>query len=789
MNNNKKIYKFGDFTFTVKEYVLKRESEELYLRPKTCETLLYLIEHHGSLVKKDEIIDAVWSGTVVTENTLTQCIKEIREKLNDNSANPKYIKTIPRVGYKFIAPINEIITPQNLNLNFEDSDNITSPRFQLNKVKISFILLAILVAAAVFFLTRNSAPGLNFHERGWILITDFDNRTGEPVFKDALQTSLEMELSKSQYVNIVPRGRVQDILTLMRKKPNIRIDRDLGREIILRDGNIQLMLTGRIYKIGNSYSLSLEIIDPATNRIVKTFSQIITNREEILNVIGQLSISIRKELGESLKNFPNIKTHFEKVTTSSLKALNFYSKGIYYINLFDFERAGFFLKLAVQNDKNFAMGYNTLGFIDLWQSNLPKGKAEFEKAAKLASNLSEREKYFILGSNALYGTGDYKKGIEYYELLLNYYPDYYWGNENLSIAYLENGDLKQYLKYKNICDKLRPNYFVNYSDKGLFSLYYDEDIEKANIEFSRALQLNPDFPFEFPYLTDAFLDWMNEDIASAEKKISAFLTFKIDKLIPMSQITSRWFAARFFLFEGKIDDAVNLLKESIALSKKYPGSNLLSWSQLELALVYLNTNRIRQFESIINSVSVNSVGILRVQALGWLAIHYAQTGKIMKAKKLLDVLKNEDRLMPIGIMEPPLPNELKKAKLVFSNQIEGEIAVANSDYKKAIKYFDKVVDLVPSSQLPMLTALNSRIRWAALKSLAGIYEKKGDWNSAVSVYKDIIDNKILTITLPAASSIWVKTLLQMSKASERQGNHSKAKVYKSEYLHLWSVND
>lgn len=786
MIENVKIYRFGDFTFGVKGYNLKKGNMELYLRPKTYETLLYLIEHHGNIVKKDDLIENVWSGTFVTENTLTQCIKEIREKLEDDAAHPQFIKTIPRIGYKFIAPIKEVISTQHFPTNNQKHRSIKFLRSGKNKIYIT--LLAVLLAAAIIFFIRNREPEINFSERDWVLIADFDNQTGEKEIKSALRTALEMELRNSEYVNVVPRGRVQDILSLIREKPDKEIDRDLGREIILRDGNIRILLSGSLYKIGNTYSLSLFLIEPEKNTIIKSFSQEINNQQGILPAISQLSISIRKKLGESLENFPKIKGSYELVTTTSLKALNFYTKGIYYINLFDFERAKYFLNQAVQNDTNFAMGYTTLGFVNLWLSNLPEGKADFEKAAKLAVNLPDREKFFILGSNAMYAIGDNEKAIEYYELLLSVYPDDYWGNENLSYAYLGNGDVKQYLKYKKICKKLRPNYFINHSDQGLFSLYYDRNIEKANTEFSRSLELNPDFPFEFPYLADAFLDWMHEDVDTAEKKMYDFLSLKVNKLIPMSQITSRWFLSRFFLFEGKFDKAITLLRESIEISQAHPKSNLLYWSQMELALVYLNADRTKRFVSIMKNVKDNSTGILRIQALGWLAINYAKSGIIGEAKKLFDELKKENHLMPIGIMQLPLPKELKKVKQAFGNQILGEIALANADYTKAIEYFNKVIEFVPSSQLPTLTALNPRIRWTALKSLAHVYEKMGDWSSAITSYQNIITEKILTITVPAASSIWVSSLLSMSEDLERQGDYKKAKFYHEKYKRITVSN-
>lgn len=791
MNEREKIYTFGNFTFRVKEYNLKKGNEELYLRPKTYETLLQLIEHHGAIVKKDDLIENVWSGTIVTENTLTQCIKEIREKLGDNSANPRFIKTIPRVGYKFIAPVKELTISQNLPT--EKSKFYNKEGFRLNRAKISIILLTFLLAIAIVFLIRNKESKFNFSERDWVLITDFDNQTGNEVFESALRTALEMKLSNSKYVNVVSQGRVLDILNLMRQNSDIRIDRNLGREICLRDGNIQIMISGSIYKIGNNYSLSLVIIDPLNNVIIKSYTQEVNSQQEVLPAISKLAISIRKELGESIENLPKDKKSFERVTTSSLKALNIYSKGVHYINLLDFDRAEYFLNQAVQYDTTFAMGYLMLGFSGFWRGNILEGKANFKKATQLVAGLPEREKYFILAANAVYNIGDYKKGIEYYELLLDFYPDDYWGNENLSRAYLWDGDIKHYMKFKKISEKLRPNYIVNYSDKGFFALYLDGDIVKAHKEFLRVKELNPDFPIELPHLSDAFFDWMQGDLDSADNKIAKFLSVRINKLLSMSHITSRWYISRFYIFTGRFDKALKLSEESLTLSNKQPKSKLLPWAKIELALVYWEMGQVDKFESIMKSAAASSAGIARVQALGWLAIHYARSGKVAAARKLLNELQKENRVIPAGIIQPPLNNELVRAKRAFGIQIEGEIAFVNGNINDAILHFQKVIGLVPSSHLPVLTALNPRIRWVALRSLAHIYEEMGNWDSAIAAYQKIIDEKILVITVPAASSIWINSLLSISKAFEKQGQYSKAKNYQEKYdqLHVrnwWKVN-
>jgi TolB-like protein/DNA-binding winged helix-turn-helix (wHTH) protein len=99
---------------------LKCDEEEIYLQPKTFDTLLYLVERHGSLVKKEEILRSLWADAFVTENALTRCIKEVREALKDDAYQPSFIKTVPRVGYRFIAEVEEIVSPLEQDQKIEE---------------------------------------------------------------------------------------------------------------------------------------------------------------------------------------------------------------------------------------------------------------------------------------------------------------------------------------------------------------------------------------------------------------------------------------------------------------------------------------------------------------------------------------------------------------------------------------------------------------------------------------------------------------------------------------------
>ncbi|HLG13403.1 MAG TPA: winged helix-turn-helix domain-containing protein [Blastocatellia bacterium] len=106
--NGGQSYRFGDFTLEASEHRLRRKGEEVPLRPKAFETLLYLVERHGHLVEKDELLERLWAETAVTEGVLTHCITEVRQALQDEAHNPRYLKTIPRVGYKFIGKVEKI---------------------------------------------------------------------------------------------------------------------------------------------------------------------------------------------------------------------------------------------------------------------------------------------------------------------------------------------------------------------------------------------------------------------------------------------------------------------------------------------------------------------------------------------------------------------------------------------------------------------------------------------------------------------------------------------------------
>ncbi|HUE88322.1 MAG TPA: hypothetical protein VMO26_19780 [Vicinamibacterales bacterium] len=164
-----------------------------------------------------------------------------------------------------------------------------------------------------------------FAARDFVLVTAFDNRTGEPLFDGTVEYALERELSNSSFVNAVPRARVQDTLELMRRPLDTRLDAEIGREVAARDGNIRVLLAGRVERFGTRYVLTTDVLRTTDGAIAASLREQAIAEAEVLDAIGRLAVDVRRRLGESLDSTPAL-PQLPKVTTTSLRALQLFAQ-------------------------------------------------------------------------------------------------------------------------------------------------------------------------------------------------------------------------------------------------------------------------------------------------------------------------------------------------------------------------------------------------------------------------------------------------------------------------------
>ena len=318
---------------------------------------------------------------------------------------------------------------------------------------------ALAVALAVAF-WPTASPSLEFHERDWVLVADFENRTGEAVLDGTLERALARELSNLQFVNVVPKDRVSDALRLMRRTPDARVDLDSALEISLREGNIRAVLSGQVEKLDSTYVLSATVVDSTTGVALASVRQEARDRRALVVAVQRLSNDVRETLRETIASVTPDTPQLEPVTTPSLKALQLYSRADAAILWGGSAVAEALLKQAVTEDPGFASAYIHLAWAILNQRRPPEEYRPYaQHAFELAETTSDHERYFILGSyHAMFDRVE--EAVAAYEALLRLYPDHYWAVNNLNHLYKDERAVRRFTRQAD----LRPNSFSsNYS--------------------------------------------------------------------------------------------------------------------------------------------------------------------------------------------------------------------------------------------------------------------------------------------------------------------------------------
>ena len=435
---------FGPFEFDPPSGQLWKFGHRIKLQPKSARVLAAILEKPGEVVRREYIRTRLWpEGTYVEfDRGINVAVKRLRDALSDSADEPRYILTVPGEGYRFIAPVTQVAPEPSLSTTLPPRESAGPTIAQSKRLRVvgSAIAAALILGFIIEMFLVLRRPPIQFHSHDWVLIADFDNRTGEKLLDGTLEYALERELSNSQFAYVVPRERVQDALRLMKKPIDAKLNRATAREVCLRDGAIKAILTGRVEKIGTNYVLSVEIIDPVRDVVVASLSQEDPADTLLAHAVRQLSDRVRETLGESTHLIQANKPQLDKVTTPSLRALQLYSQANRIIaedSKGDGEPiAVALLQQALREDPNFASAHVLLGYAYANQGKDAEAAPHFHRAFELAETASEPERYFILASYYSHAPmNQLDKAAGLYETLIRLYPDHPWAANNLAGVY------------------------------------------------------------------------------------------------------------------------------------------------------------------------------------------------------------------------------------------------------------------------------------------------------------------------------------------------------------------
>jgi eukaryotic-like serine/threonine-protein kinase len=355
------------------------------------------------------------------------------------------------------------------------------------------VLVAALIAGGLYWRSRTatSTTKAPLTEKDTIVLADFENKTGDPVFDDALKQALAVQLGQSPFLNILSDRKVEDTLHLMGKPSTERVTRDVARELCIRTGS-KAFLQGSISNLGGQYVIGLDAIGCSSGDTLAQEQEEAANKQDVLKALGKAAASLRSKLGESLATVQKFDVPVE-ATTPSLEALKAFSMGISTFRARGSAESIPFYKRAIELDPNFAVAYASLGLVygNLGQASL--AAENIKKAYDLRERVSEREKYRI---SALYYqnvTGELEQATQVYELWAKSYPQDVVPTGNLGVIYAYLGQIDKSLTASLESQRIAPDATGYFNLVGSYlALNRLDDVEKT-IEDAQKHNLAGDF--------------------------------------------------------------------------------------------------------------------------------------------------------------------------------------------------------------------------------------------------------------------------------------------------------
>jgi serine/threonine protein kinase/tetratricopeptide (TPR) repeat protein len=292
--------------------------------------------------------------------------------------------------------------------------------------------------------------------RDSVLLAEFANTTGEPVFDGTLRQALAVQLEQSPFLHIVSDQRVRKVLTLMGRSPDERLTRSVAREACERE-DAKALIAGGIASLGSNYVIDLEAVDCRTGESLARAQREAGSRERVLRVLSEAAGSFRAQLGESLASIQKFDRPLEEATTSSLEALRAYSAA-QDLRVKEGDLAAVPLyKKAVELDPDFALAHGRLCAIHGNIGEQVLAREHARKAFEMKDRVSERERLYLEYHYHEKVTGDLRKAIETLEVFRHTYPRDFTPLNNLAVAYSDIGQPEQALAAGLEALRLEPN--------------------------------------------------------------------------------------------------------------------------------------------------------------------------------------------------------------------------------------------------------------------------------------------------------------------------------------------
>jgi eukaryotic-like serine/threonine-protein kinase len=468
------IVRFGSFEADFGEGKLTKGGIRIRLQEQPLQILALLLERPGQVVTREEIRQKLWSRDTFVEfdDALNTAVRKLRAALNDSADNPRFLETVPRRGYRFVAPVASPPPELKTDAPIEVPINIRAGRRRYFWPAVVLIV----AAGAVGGYRRFHRPAFQITPKDTIVLADFSNTTGDVVFDDTLKTALNVSLRQSPFLNVLSDSEITKALQQMTRPASTKLTPELAREVCQRAGS-KAYLAGSIGTLGSEYVLGLKAVNCQSGDTLTEDQKTAGSKEKVLDALGEAASRLRGELGESLATVQKFDVPLVQATTSSLEALKALSLGRKASDDKGPAAALPYDQRAIALDPNFAMAYRAVGIDYTTLSELGRASEYFTKAFQLREHASERERLTISADYYSYATGELDKAAQTFQEEMEIYPREDAAYVNLGLVYAAQGQYEKATEITTQVARRAPEAVSEYENLANYALAlqrYDE---------------------------------------------------------------------------------------------------------------------------------------------------------------------------------------------------------------------------------------------------------------------------------------------------------------------------
>jgi DNA-binding winged helix-turn-helix (wHTH) protein/Flp pilus assembly protein TadD len=762
-NSPDSAVRFGVFEVDLRSGELRKSGVRIRLQDQPFKVLVALLERPGQLVTREELRRRVWPTESFGDfdHAVNIAIGKLRTALGDSAGVPRYVETLHRRGYRFVFPVTPANGQPSSGLT-EAAASPPSPHYSNSEMAgsahglsrhahrllrpwVSAVLTALgIVAMGLWFRGHTS----KLTDKDKIVLADFVNTTGDPVFDGALRQGLAVQLEQSPFLSLVSGEQIQRALQMMKQHPDAKLTPEIAREVCQRTSSAAV-LNGSIIQVGTQYSLILRAERCSDGESIASTQVLASDKSHVLEALGNASIDIRKRLGESFASIQKFSTPLEQATTPSLEALQAYDLGFKTgADRSDDIAAIPLFQRAITLDPNFALAYLLLGMM---YANLGEETLSIEniqKAYDLRSAVSQREKLFIESEYYSINTGDLHKAQQVYTVWTQMYPrDWLPRNEGMLLyRFLGRPD--------KALDEIREAHML-YPESGLIngnllSAYICVDrMDEARAVAEEAKLRTPD---TFLVRSNLYrLAFLQNDRAEMEEQIA----FSSGKPGLEDQILNN--EADAAAYYGKLAQSREFSHRAIASALRADDKETAGayWADAALREALFGNNREAQKQAE-TAIRLSTTANVQVNA----AIVFALTASVARAGELAEQLgKNhpDDTLM----------------HSVYLPTVIALAALRGNNAPRAIE----------TLRVTISYELGMSLYPAYYRGLAYLADRQA--NAAATEFQKILDHRGLVWNLPFGTLAH----LQLARAFATQGNNPKARAAYEDFLTLWRDAD